>query len=111
MEIKNNKLLKNQYHFYFNGYDGAACHPLSLDEAYSRPSAAKRWAWRRCEKLRDLYNGYGLYILGYNCMQFSVGFIGYINGLRYFFYITRDHDRCMPLEKMDPVTGEVIQLY
>lgn len=82
----------------------------SLDEAYGRYSCAKQRAWYYCEDLMASHDGSDMRILGHNCMTFSVGFIGYVNGLKHFFYITRDYDRAMPLEKVDENTGEVLAI-
>jgi len=78
--------------------------------AYDRPSSRKIQAWEYCKELMRKYDGRGIFILGHNCMAFSVGFVGYIDGLKYFFYITKDYDRAMPLEKVDENTGEVLAI-
>ena len=107
MEIRNTKQLRNAYAAWANP---SYYKEYSLDEAYGNYSAAKQRAWNYCENLMKEYDGRGLMILGHNCMTFSVGFVGYIDGLKHFFYITRDHDRALPLEKIDKTTGEVISI-
>lgn len=112
MKIQNTKQLRGQYELYDNirnaRFTGYYRYGRSLDDVYDSYSSAKQRAWNYCESLMNEYDGNGMIILGHNCMTFSVGFIGYINGLKHFFYITRDYDRALPLEKMDPETGEVI---
>lgn len=73
----------------------------SLRDVYGIYSKLKENAYAYCEDLVDKYDGYGLRIIGHNSMAFSVGFIGYIDGLKHFFYITRDYDRALPLEYVD----------
>jgi len=105
MLFTSNKQIRGAYYSYNHGINAR-----SLDEVYQSYSCAKENAWSYCKNLMKEYDGSGLAILGHNCMTFSVGFIGYINGLKHFFYITRDYDKAMPLEKMDEKTGEVIAL-
>ena len=110
MEIRNTKQLRSTYEQYNRIMNGeSTCYRPAADihQAYGRPSDKKTRAWERCVDMMKSYDGHGIVILGHNCMTFSVGFIGYINGLKHFFYITRDHDRALPLEKMDAITGEV----
>lgn len=102
MKIQNTKILRGAYEIWKRSNE------TSLDMAYGHYSSAKQRAWYYCEDLMKEHDGYTIRILGHNCMTFSVGFIGYINGLKHFFYITRDYDRALPLEKMDAKTGEVI---
>lgn len=102
MKIQNTKLLRGAYETWKRSNE------TSLDMAYGHYSSAKQRAWYYCENLMKEHDGYAIRILGHNCMTFSVGFIGYINGLKHFFYITRYYDRALPLEKMDAETGEVI---
>ena len=103
MRIQNTKQLHGAYETWKHS------HTTSLDMAYGSYSNRKARAWDYCLDLMQKYNGYSIRILGHNCMTFSVGFVGYIDGLKHFFYITRDYDRALPLEKMDPVTGEVLE--
>ena len=111
MEIRNTKQLRTTYSEYDNIRNARTSfywrYATDINEAYARPSVYKVRAWERCKAMMKEYDGNGIVILGHNCMMFSVGFIGYINGLKHFFYITRDHDRALPLEKMDAITGEV----
>lgn len=65
----------------------------SLQSCYAHCSEAKRLAWSRCLWLMDEYNGYDLRIVGFNSQSFSAGFVGYIDGKRAFFYVTKDYDR------------------
>lgn len=110
MEIRNTQQLRSAFTQYGYIMTGLWHGERSLDEAYGRYSSAKARAWDYCIDLMKEYDGNGIVILGHNCMTFSVGFIGYIDGLKHFFYITRDHDRALPLEKIDKTTGEVITL-
>jgi len=79
-------------------------------DAYEKPSIYKVRAWERCKGLAVELDGTTPLILGKNTMQFSVGFIGYVNGLKAFIYITKDYNRYMPLEKMDAETGEITDI-
>ena len=103
MIITSNKQIKGAYYSYSHGVPAR-----TLDEVYGSYSTAKARAYSYCVDLMKAHDGEGLVILGHNCMTFSVGFVGYIDGLKHFFYITRDHDRAMPLEKIDKKTGEVL---
>ena len=69
----------------------------TLNECYARHSYAKDDAFDYCIGLMHMYNGYGLKIIGYNQMTFSVGFIGEYNGEESFYYITANYDRAMTL--------------
>jgi len=85
-------------------------YATDIYEAYDCPSHAKVNAFNYCKSLEYKTDGHGLVILGKNCMQFSVGFVGYLDGLKHFFYITRDYNRAMPLERVDEKTGEVLAI-
>ena len=101
MQITSSKLMKDKYSDYVAGrVDGDY-----LWQVYERWSQKKERAYERCCRLVDEYDGGGMKIMSHNCDVFSVGFIGYIDGLKHFIYITRDHVRAMPLEKMDKETG------
>ena len=104
MIFTTNKTIKGAYESYKRSYD------YSLDEVYGSYSNAKARAWNYCTDLMREYDGAGIKVIGHNCMTFSVGFIGYVDGLKHFFYITRDYDRAMPLEKLDKETGEVLAI-
>lgn len=83
----------------------------TLSDCYANNSYAKERAFNYCISQMIAHNGSGLKIIGYNCMTFSVGFMGEINGKSAFFYITRDYDRYIYLDelfKVDPITGEII---
>lgn len=75
---------------------------FSLNEAYKRPSYAKRAAWAyveetlkddfiNCEPLKIIFNG---------CQSFSVGTIGTLksNNKRYFVYFTRYNNYIVNLD-------------
>ena len=112
MLFTSNKQIRGQFERWQDAMaDDTGRYVSDIFSAYEKPSIYKTRAWDRCVEMMNSYDGYGFIILGHNCMQFSVGFIGYIDGLKHFFYITRDYDRAMPLEKMDENTGEVIAIY
>ena len=105
MIITNNKQIKGAFYSYVHGVPAR-----SLDEVYCNYSNAKRRAWIYCEDLMKEYEGSDMRILSYNSQAFTIGFIGYVNGLKHFFYITKDYNRAMPLEKLDKITGEVLSV-
>lgn len=111
MRIQNTKQLRSVFNLYQSVRNATITgywkYGRTLDDVYNNYSSAKKRAYWYCEDLMKAHDGDGLIILGHNCMTFSVGFIGYINGLKHFFYITRDYDRALPLEKIDRETGEV----
>lgn len=113
MLIQNTKFMRYSFADYEAIMNGTANPYLrekagrTLDDVYKSYSSAKYRAYLYCVDLMHEYGGRDLIVFKGNCMTFSVGFIGYINGLKHFFYITRDHDRALPLEKMDKITGEV----
>lgn len=107
MIITSNKNIQGAYRTYLNSiYE-------DLFDAYEHPSIYKAQAWEYCINLCREYGGFPstLKIIGFNCMTFSAGFIGYIDGLKHFFWITKSYDRALPLEKMNPETGEVTPIY
>lgn len=66
-----------------------------LEDCYNAPSVYKWIAWRHCYDEFINADGWNFKIIGYNCMQFSVGF-EYTDpdtGVVCFRYITRDYDR------------------
>ena len=65
----------------------------SLNDCYTNYSNRKEIAMDYCRRLKTEYHGIAGKIIGYNCMQFSYGFIGEIDGKTAFFYITKDYDR------------------
>lgn len=105
MRIQNTKQLRSAYRCYEN-----LTNETDIYEAYRNPSVFKVRAWEYCKQLAIDHDGTAPEILGHNCMAFSVGFVGYIDGLKHFFCITKDHDRALPLETTDKETGEVIDL-
>lgn len=67
----------------------------TLRDCYNNYSYAKERAYQYCRDLCDKYNGYDFSIIGYNCMNFSVGFYyknENDNTIR-FVYITKNYDR------------------
>ena len=114
MLIQNTKQLRAMHDLYhgirYAEFTGYYRYGRDLDDVYDSYSDAKRRAYQYCLNLMEEYDGDGIVILAHNCMTFSVGFYGYINGLKHFFYITRDYDRALPLEKINKETGEVIEI-
>lgn len=89
MIVKNINTKEAQNHIEAHSY--SRIH--SLYQAYEKPSRAKENAIEYCRKLCDRFSGYDFRIIGHNCMTFSVGFWGVIDGHKAFFYITKDYDR------------------
>lgn len=87
-EVKFNKLMQGAYNHYLRSNNGS-----NLYYCYGKPSDNKFKAMEYCEDLMKEYNGHYLRIIGYNSMQFSVGFLFYKDGKNYFAYITKSHDR------------------
>jgi hypothetical protein len=88
-KVSFNKQMRAIYNRYLTSNYGD-----NLYKCYDRPSENKFLAMRYCEQLCDEYNGVMLSIIGYNCMQFSVGFeFTNENGENCFAYITKDHNR------------------
>ena len=65
----------------------------NLYNCYTNPSYNKVKALEYCNQLRNSKNGFDLKIIGYNCMQFSVGFQFIENNKLCFAYITKDHSK------------------
>lgn len=65
----------------------------SLGQCYDDYSDFKRIAFDYARGVMAKYNGKCLKIISYNNQMFTVGFIGYIDGLKAFFYITKGHER------------------
>lgn len=80
--------------------DWKKSNATELWHVYDRFSYAKENAMDYCKTLVAKFNGYGLKIIGSNCMKFSVGFIGEIDGKQAFFYITKSYDRFIYLDEM-----------
>ena len=70
----------------------------NLGECYKNCSIYKERAFMYCMDLCTKYSGQDLRIVGYNCMTFSAGFIGYVNGKKAFVYITKSYDRYMYID-------------
>ena len=87
-KVNFNKQMQSIYKQYLHSTKGS-----NLYDCYDKPSCAKINAMKYCENLCNEYNGYDLTIIGYNCMQFSVGFMCYKDGYNYFVYITKSCDR------------------
>ena len=87
-KVNFNKQMQSIYKQYLHSTNGS-----NLYNCYDKPSCAKINAMKYCENLCNEYNGYDLTIIGYNCMQFSVGFMYYKDGHNYFVYITKSNDR------------------
>lgn len=104
MTKSNTNFMRSNYrHYLSNGHN----MPTDIYEAYEKPSVYKVQAWNYCKDLCKQYDGHCPAITGKNCMAFSVGFIGYVDGIKCYFHITKDYDRYLPLEIMDKETGEV----
>ena len=97
----NNKQIKQAYKQY------AKSDLYSLEHCYNSFSYAKQQAWNYCKELENEYDGYNLKIIGYNSMQFSVGFVGEISDVitgelkKAFFYITKSYDRYILTEDLE----------
>lgn len=77
----------NNYNWYTqkNGY-------INIWEAYQRPSEYKCRAWRDIEAMCYRMGGYGLSVLGHNCMKYSAAFKAVEDGIEKLFYFTADYD-------------------
>lgn len=73
----------------------------TLDDCYSSCSIAKRTAMEYCCRLFIEHDGAEMKIIGYNCMTFSVGFMGIVDGKNAFIYITKDYDRYIFLDELE----------
>ena len=66
-----------------------------LSDVYKTFSDYKANAMLHCVRLMNEYGGYGLRIIGHNCMTFSVAFV-FVDketGVCNMAYITKDYDR------------------
>ena len=70
---------------------------IDIWEAYKTPSVYKCRAWRAIEKMCSDMGGYGLTVLGHNCMKYSAAFKAIENGIEKLFYFTADYDYCVEL--------------
>lgn len=86
-KVKFNNQMQSIYNQYKNSnyYDLAQC--------YTNASSNKYHAMNYCRRLCNEYNGYNLKIIGFNCMQFSVGFECMQDNELCFVYITKSYDR------------------
>ena len=87
-KVKFNNQMQSIYNCYKNSR-----YSDNLYDCYTKPSYAKFNAMEYCKKLCNQYNGYNLKIIGYNCMQFSVGFECMQDNELCFVYITKSYDR------------------
>ena len=82
-----NATMANAYHRY------KMSDTTELWQAYEKPSYNKQNAFNYCKKLQADNNGYNLRIIGFNCHNFSVGFMFEKDGKKHFAYITKTYDR------------------
>lgn len=69
----------------------------NIYKAYKSPSYDKIYAYDYLRELSRDMNGYGFYIIGYNCSMFSVGWCVEIDNKEYFIYVTKDNNRIMEI--------------
>lgn len=93
IQLNFNKQMQSAYNHYKRSK-----HSDNLLECYNNPSWYKINAMVYCRKLCEKYNGYNLKIIGYNCMQFSVGFECMINNKKHFAYITKNNEKICCVE-------------
>ena len=87
-KVNFNKQMQSIYNQYKNSR-----YSDNLYDCYNQPSWNKVNAMVYCRKLCDQYNGYNLKIIGFNNMQFSVGFECMQDNELCFVYITKSYDR------------------
>lgn len=90
-EIVKEKDFKNVIKRYY------ASNTTNIYYAYKNPSYDKIYAYDYLKELSKDMNGYGFYIIGYNCSMFSVGWRVIIDDKEYFIYVTKDHNRIMEM--------------
>ncbi len=91
-QVKFNKQMQQQYAHYL--YQFNHHYAPTLEYCYNNPSIFKHRAYNYCMELYRKHNGYDFTIIGYNCMQFSVGFCYNDNyGNKHFVWITKSYDR------------------
>lgn len=78
----NRQTIKDAYRLYTDG----KCY--SLYNCYKKPSLAKYMAFKQCEITRLDCGGLCGGVISHNAQCFTYGFIVYINGNKYFCYIT-----------------------
>lgn len=88
------QIIRNAYRWWNNSTD------YELYHVYSDYSCRKYNAFEYCKTLMYQLEGWGLRIIGHNCMTFSVGFEFNhpVTGELCFAYITRDNNRFMKVE-------------
>lgn len=82
------------------GYD-------TISTAYKNASWNKYKAFYRIENYMTEINGSGLLILNVNSHWFTAGFVGWIDGLMHFIYLTGHNIYRLPLESLNQETGEI----
>lgn len=70
-----------------------------VNDVYKNPSYYKQKAEADIGFDMIKYNGYDYKVITYTCEQFTAGFIGYVNGKKYFFYYTYAKTTITPLEE------------
>ena len=72
--------------------------PLHIGDVYPKPSSRKYWAWWGCENECNKHGGELLTIVRYNRYQFSVVFQFRKDNKRYYCYMTKSHQYCIPVK-------------
>lgn len=70
-----------------------------VNDVYKNPSYYKQKAEADIGFDMIKYQGYGYKVITFNAHQFSAGFIGYIDGKKFFFYYTYAKTTITPLEE------------
>lgn len=71
---------------------------FALEVVYTKPSAAKQIAFRRCQQICEAENGRLLKIISANCQAFTVAFeVTTASGATELRVITRCNDYVIPL--------------
>ena len=65
---------------------------IDIHEAYGSPSIYKVRAWYSIKDMCERMNGYGLSVLGHNCMKYTAAFKAVESGIEKLFYFTADYD-------------------
>ena len=65
---------------------------IDIYEAYKNPSIYKTRSWFAIEEMCARMGGYGLSVLGHNCMKYSAAFKAVEDGKEKLFYFTADYD-------------------
>lgn len=70
----------------------------ALEDAYTKPSAAKQAVFKRCQRQCEAENGRRFRIISFNFKQFTVGFeVTTASGATELRVITRCNDYVVPL--------------